>query len=693
MTVGGQGEIAFSPRARLIKLIGEELVSDEVVALTELVKNAHDADARNVRVSFHGVTGPEGVIIVEDDGHGMNREDLLGGWMEPAASSKGLPGGQYSPGRRRMLGEKGIGRFAADKLASSLVLVSRRPDSDTEIRADFDWNLFDDPEALLSDIKSRWVERPAWEISGSGTILELTGLRSIWNERMFRKLSTRLTRLRPPYAGGDGFTIQIESDEFPHYAGELGTSFLESAPYSIDARWDGVDTLHVSINGGVSVSMPWSNPGALTCGPASVRVHAFDLETEALARIGPRNEVRSWLRGWSGISVYRDGFRLWPYGEPQDDWLRLDQRRVNNPVVKLSNNQVVGFVSITSDGNPELKDQTSREGLITNREFDDLRRLVLLVLQLLENERQTLRHPGREERRRRRDRYRGRDVPALAELESIAGNGNSKQNKQIRAATGALRNQLSRLDEQRRVLTENYSELAALGEAAIGLRASVRPVISELEEHIAATRTELGRRGSHPLKAALRGMESTIERLNSRLDMLGSADSDGGTRRRSISVHREIEIIREHFERVLEEQEVSFEIFCPDQTLIRVEMRPEAFHRLLHILLMNSFDWLAGVSGPRIRISVCVARGTCEIVLSDNGPGIPDSMRDRVFEPGFSTKEGGRGMGLTIARDMVRAHGGTIRCIQDRRRLPGASIMIGMPTKKTRSTVRWKAAR
>jgi len=66
----------------------------------------------------------------------------------------------------------------------------------------------------------------------------------------------------------------------------------------------------------------WNGSGELRCGPLRMRIFGFDLETEALARIGPRTEVRAWLREWSGISVYRDGFRVWPYGEPHDDWLR-----------------------------------------------------------------------------------------------------------------------------------------------------------------------------------------------------------------------------------------------------------------------------------------------------------------------------------------------------------------------------------
>ena len=141
------------------------------------------------------------------------------------------------------------------------------------------------------------------------------------------------------------------------------------------------------------MSAGWNGQGELRCGPVRVRLFAFDLEGEAIARIGPRLEVRAWLREWTGITIYRDGFRVLPYGEPHDDWLRLDRRRVNNPVERLSNNQVIGFIDISRDRNPELLDQTNREGLIHNKAMEDLRSLAIFVLQLLESQRQSVRRP------------------------------------------------------------------------------------------------------------------------------------------------------------------------------------------------------------------------------------------------------------------------------------------------------------
>src|SRR5438105_5060507 len=364
------GFASFQPRARLLKLIGAELISDEVVAVTELVKNAHDADATSVTIRFIS-TAEQGRIEVIDDGLGMDRQTLLTGWMEPAGSTKLAASRRVTAKGRRVLGEKGLGRFAADKLGRKLELLSRRKGAAAEIHAVFDWDLFDSDTHMLSDIESRWEIRPAREIRSHGTLLRIDCLRAEWTERMFRRLSTRLARLRCPFEDRADFTIRIESDAFPDYSGELASGFLDRAPYHIDATFDGTDAVRVSLGGGPSAVHRWNGPGPLTCGPVRARLYAFDLETESLSKIGPRAEARAWLREWSGVSVYRDGFRVWPYGEPHDDWLRLDQRRVNNPVVRLSNNQVVGYVEITQDGNPELRDQTNREGIVHTQAFED----------------------------------------------------------------------------------------------------------------------------------------------------------------------------------------------------------------------------------------------------------------------------------------------------------------------------------
>jgi len=320
------GHAVFRPRARLLKLIGGELISDEIVALTELVKNAHDADASIVAITFSNATGPKGEITIHDDGEGMDLDTLLKRWIEPAGTSKLGPEGRYTKTGRRVLGEKGVGRFAADKLARHLELSSCKVGHNREIHAEFDWDEFDSDSRMLYEVTCHWTVRPVTGLT-HGTVLRLAQLRTTWNERMFKRVSTRLSRLPCPFENRNGFRIQINCDEFPQYSGELRSDFLKLGPYRVDAEFDGDQSVTLNLNGAHSLRHLWNGTGDLRCGPVRVRLFAFDLESDAIAKIGPPNDVRAWLKEWAGVSVYRDGFRVWPYGEPHDDWLRLDQRR------------------------------------------------------------------------------------------------------------------------------------------------------------------------------------------------------------------------------------------------------------------------------------------------------------------------------------------------------------------------------
>ena len=678
------GYAAFQPLARLLKLIGAELISDDVVAITELVKNAHDADASYVKITFSNVTETGGEIVIADDGFGMDRETLLHGWMEPAGSTKVGAGRRVTPRGRRVLGEKGLGRFAADKLGSRLELISRREGSGAEVCAHFDWDQFDNPTQMLGEIQARWELRPARELTSHGTVLRISGLRAVWTERMFRRLTNRLARLRSPFRERNDFAIHIESDAFPEYSGELASGFLDKAPYQIDVSFNGEDSLKISANGSSWGIRPWSGTGPLTCGPVRVRLYAFDLETEAVARIGPRMEVRAWLREWSGVSVYRDGFRLWPYGEAHDDWLRLDQRRVNNPVVKLSNNQVVGFVEISGDGNPELKDQTNREGMVNTQAFADLRRLIDHIFQLLESERQTIRHPPQPvPASARKARKATTGEPLLANIEKIAGRTDVMVGHELRRVAEQLREKAVRDQQQQRRVVEGYSDLAAIGQAALGLSTEVAAALESSRSTVAELRQLL--KGTSGVATPIKALEKSLSRIDERLALVAALEGGTMRRRRTIEVPAELEAFKSLFEPLLAERHIEMRIHKPDKGLLRVDMNPQSFRRILHILTVNSMDWLHGVSRPRIDIVAKAQEDHCLIEFLDNGPGIVPELAERVFEPMFSQKEGGSGMGLTIARNIVTLHAGTIEVFGKRK---GAHVHMRLPRKRSRSTVR-----
>jgi C4-dicarboxylate-specific signal transduction histidine kinase len=148
----------------------------------------------------------------------------------------------------------------------------------------------------------------------------------------------------------------------------------------------------------------------------------------------------------------------------------------------------------------------------------------------------------------------------------------------------------------------------------------------------------------------------------------------------------ELKSFQELIQPLLVEHDVKLEIVCPSGAVLRTEMRPENFHCLLQILAANAMDWLKGVSEPRIRIELQHFPDVFELLFADNGPGIPRGVGDRIFEPLFSRKEGGRGMGLTIARQMLEGHGGSIDILLDGRR-KGANFVVTLPRKRSRATI------
>ena len=656
------GTISFQPRARLIKLLGEELISDDVVAISELVKNAYDADATDVKVIFHSVSEPEGEIIVRDDGCGMDLETLLGCWMQPAASAKGRKNKTTSRRGRRLLGEKGVGRFAVDKLASRLRLVTNCRGSTNALVAEFDWDAFADDFRMLSDIKCRWHKtKDRVSKSSHGTELRMSGLRGRWNERMFRRMSARLCRLLSPFRDRDEFTITLESDDFPDYSGELRQGILDAAPYCIDAEFDGTTAIQLKINKGRAIKHPWNGSAALECGPVRMRIFAFDLESDALKKIGPTNEIRGWMKEWSGISIYRDAFRLWPYGEPHDDWLRLDQRRVNNPVVRLSNNQVVGFIDISRQANPGLVDQTNREGLVHNRALDDLRRFSLYVLQAIENERQ---------------RYRRGD------LSGHGTNGSRPKAgvQQVGKSTGNGAMRAGRTDTEINQLLVGYSELAAVGSAALDMGAAVSPQLESLRTSCAHLRKQVKGKGSRPVHQQIAEMEEKISAIERRLSVIKPLEKNGQRRSRTIDVAAETLSFAQTMTPVLESRGIRLDVKQSDKALVRTCVTPQDFHRVLYILCANSLDWLHGVDEPGIRIINTADESNYTLTFSDNGPGVAFDDAERIFEPNVSCKEKGRGMGLAIANQIIKNNAGQIRLITDGRRR-GANFSIHFPRK------------
>ncbi|MBN1127534.1 MAG: ATP-binding protein [Chitinispirillaceae bacterium] len=709
------------PRARLIRTLGEELISGEDVAILELVKNAYDADATHVLIRF---TGPfeqgKGSIDVIDNGHGMTLDTLQNVWMEPATPSKRGKLRRTDKFKRRFLGEKGIGRFASSRLAYDLEVITRKENAAKEVYGIFDWRQFEDEEKYLDEILILWEERTPvevkpggtidllWKNEGEmpvaserqkGTILRMTGFKQRWEGQHFEDLRRKLARLVSPKRtqkkGNDkdpGFEVELKlPSEFsrysskiepppilkhPHYVikGEVDTDGSFNLSYKvlaegIDKPFKGhffrvmdakgrFDLRHYEAKDSKKGDEP-TVKRPVVCGPLEMELRIWD--RDELGNVVQKThstiqDVRRDLDSVAGINIYRDGFRVLPYGEPQDDWLRLDLRRVQKPTMRLSNNQIYGVIQISAEANPNLRDQSNREGLDENQALQDLRDIMKIVLNQLEIMRHSIR--PRESNKNKKPvggLFSGFDFKPLADYVAK----HLPQDMQARELVDKTEQIFGGQLKEIQTVLARYQRLATLGQLIDHVLHESRQPIASINSESALGLEDVQNagvlKGDFIKKAASR---FTVIRKQG--DVLATAfrrmEPFGGRRRgRPTQLYLE-EIIRDAFT-VFDEDTTRLNIktkISRTQTLVRVD--PAEIQEVIINLLQNSLYWLEQVNESKREIEVCVERKTpdhVEILFSDSGPGISPENRELIFEPYFSTKPEGVGLGLAIVGEIV----------------------------------------
>lgn len=214
-------EVQFRISSFLKDLIGRELITDEFVAVFELVKNSFDANAKTVKVIFEHQYDPENAkIIIWDDGYGMNLNDLNNKWLFVAHSDKrdGSEDKDYRDKiqhRRIFAGAKGVGRFSCDRLGSYLNLITLKKEPNAKIETlSIDWTSFEeDSNKEFIDIKvaHQTTQSVPYTNFTHGTILEISGLRDVWDRSRIQNLKISLEKLINPIQENeaDDFSIEI----------------------------------------------------------------------------------------------------------------------------------------------------------------------------------------------------------------------------------------------------------------------------------------------------------------------------------------------------------------------------------------------------------------------------------------------------------------------------------------------------
>lgn len=414
----------FESSGRIVKLLGRESISNPNIALLEMIKNAWDADATSVEIIFEDLLSGRGKLTVRDNGIGMTLAEIEDSWMVAATDTKEKFPVTKKYGRPK-IGEKGIARFGLENISERLEVSSKPEGEPKGFQIIFDWTKYEAPDAKFEKISNpchSFTKRK----DEHGFECILSPLRENWDLDRLLGLARDIDSVLPPVSKPSHFDVRLTVPEYSQVSGlSLESKFLKKAVYRchFELKEDGTIVYDFFAGGGRKSHLKHKDL-TYTCGPLTFHFYFFfrdfgkyeTVQTTGVYR-GKLDfdiiDLKKFLDNWGGIKIYRDGFRVKPYGDFGNDWLGLDKLRVDAPGIYPENEQVFGFIQVTKKGNPQLVDTTTREGLVNNKAFQDLERFTKESIKFFAGVRRTIKEEELGVRVKRRKILRRRAVKVI----------------------------------------------------------------------------------------------------------------------------------------------------------------------------------------------------------------------------------------------------------------------------------------
>jgi hypothetical protein len=620
-------------------------------------------------------------LVIDDNGEGMTKDRLVSGFMIIASTERLR---REAKSGRAILGSKGVGRFSAKRLGRVLRVDTYAPGSPAVEHLRIDWSQYSSTSELFLDQVTNqvWSTEPAAD-QRSGTTLTISDLDRVWTIADIGKVAAdHLAAFVNPFFPSSGFRILARFNNQPVELGGLQADLLGWARLKVEGSVNPdadhkmkliftpndpdhpdlerttifADDLMVAKAGDVSA-----------VGPFHFEFYDFLRNESSLVSQGLRPEMARFLDRWGGGGpmVFRDMFRVLPYGRPGYDWLEIDRTSTRGMSVRLRTLAMVGYVAIASRTNPGLIDQTNREGLRETDAFRDFRGLMKYAVELCNNQMREFWPPARPRTgRSAKIAQEGRDaLDQLAdEVVDIAGHLSESDPSTLDAP---LIQVLADRAMSLRSAAHSYALIAGARSAAIPVQSY--PALIELAG-LGMAAEQL----SHELLAALDRAEAVLTRLGSGTKTQESAllnqlqinfaslrriaaflmPLTQGSRRikGTYDVVKEAQGIASHYQPIADRLVALRTV--DGVAKVEVRINRGVLLQVFDNLIANSLYWLAAgrTTDPAITLA---SDGGCRVIYRDNGPGIEPRLRRSIFEPFVSTKPNGRGLGLFIARELL----------------------------------------
>lgn len=400
----------FRVSSALKTIIGKELITDDFIAVFELVKNSFDAHAKRVDIIFENPYSGNPRLIIKDDGKGMDKTDIIEKWLFVAYSAKKEGTENYRDKiqtKRTYAGAKGIGRFSCDRLGSNLILYTKKIGEARVNKLEIDWTLFEanpKDEFIYIPVKYSTVTSIPFEDNFSkGTILVIDKFREKWDRKKLLELRHSLEKLINPNQENDprGFSIyltvkeEIENDKEKEKNGELREIINGKIENRIFEDL-GIKTTKIDVvipDNGKTIKTTLEDRGTLIYDIVEknpykgilgdIRVSLFVLNRSAKMLFTKKMGIHAVQYG--SLFLYKNGFRIYPFGEPGLDTLRIDHRKQQGQARFIGTRDIIGRIEINGH-NPDFQETSSRDGgLIRTTAYDALEKFFFeYVLKRLE---------------------------------------------------------------------------------------------------------------------------------------------------------------------------------------------------------------------------------------------------------------------------------------------------------------------
>lgn len=674
-------EKPFVIMPRVIAHLGEDLIKDESIALLELVKNSYDAGATLCHVDFvFDVWGNLEKINVEDNGSGMDLNTIETVWLVIGTDNKKKQLSAEIDGRVP-LGEKGIGRLGVHKLGRRIKLYSKSAEDD-EVFVDIDWHKLAESKEI-DDFKVDYGyqnSQPHFFEGKTGTFIEISDLKGEWNRRKLRTIFRNLTSLNSPFVDqSDSFVVKVTTQGANPFAGLPNLQeILDAGMYfgHCVMRGSKVEEFHYEFR-------PWKNLDKIDGRVVNTLdtydqtiIHRIEEETDN-NKILKREEVldlsnygigqiefdivifekdnaifnlmnlekralNDYLKNNSGIRVYRDNMRVFNYGEPGNDWLGIDQKRLNRAGGSISNNIVIGSVSLQRQTSISLREKTNREGFIEDEPFfafvDAVRYALDLIVSHRNQDKFNLMSVYKQGKQQSTE-------PVIGELSEVITL--IKDKVEDEADQKEILAYLYRMENQYNEVRDTLIHSANIG---INLGGAVH----ELEKQMASLKGFIRTGNIDKIKEVAELLDNIIERYASMMVKSEIKPTD---------LSEVVRLVIEHNLFRFQDHQIRLFSNYKKESFIAKLSKTETISALNN-LIDNSIYWVCRSRQTDRKMGIYLTdsiQGYASVLVCDNGPGfkIPSELAVRPFVSGKPLNEG-MGLGLYISLQTMRQMNGKL---------------------------------